>query len=210
MKKLFFVFIMICTQQLFAQYSLKKDFNIQQILKENKGKPILYNSFGMGVLPHQELMFGGNHISFRKIGFGVSWRVGARSIIETREKNFSTVLFENAIKNKWFTGEVSTNYVYNACFNFVLPITKKIPVYFSAGVTRIRQFDAIHPLGDPNITEWIVNENETKFDLNLNAGVFVPISGRFVLNVGYDHLPQTVFVGICITGPYVYEDLDMW
>ncbi len=201
---------MICTQQLFAQYSLKKDFNLQHILKENKGKPILYNSLGMGVLPHKELMIGGNHISFRKIGFGVSWRVGARSIIETREKNFSSVLFENAAKNKWFTGEISRNYVYNACLNFVLPITKKIPVYIGAGVTRIRQFDAIHPLGDPNKTEWIVNENETKFEMNLNVGVFVPLTSRIILNVGYDHLPQTLFVGICIASPYVWEDIDMW
>ncbi len=183
---------------------------LNQILAENKGKAVFYNSLGMGVLPSQQLMIGGNHISYRKFGFGLSWRVGLQSILETREKNFSSVLYENAQKNGWFTGEVSKNYAYNGCLNFVIPITKKIPFYVGAGVTRIRQFDAIHPLGDPTVTEWVVNENETKFDANFTAGVFVPLSSRIILNVGYDHLPQTVFVGICIASPYVWEDIDMW
>jgi hypothetical protein len=210
MKKVFIILTFLFSLNLSAQNAIKKEFDLKKILEENKGKAVLYNSLGMGVLPHDALMAGGNHVSYRKYGFGISWRVGVKSILDTREKLFSSVTFENASNNKWFTGEVSRNYVYNGCLNFVLPITKKIPFYVGAGVTRIRQFDAIHPLGDPTATEWIVNEDETKFDLNLTAGVFVPISGRFLLNVGYDHLPQTVFVGICITGPYVYEDLDMW
>lgn len=210
MKKLLLVCLLISALPVWSQYATKKELNLKQISAENKGKAVFYNSLGMGVLPSEHLMIGGNHISYRKFGFGLSWRVGLQSILETREKNFSSVLYENAQKNGWFTGEVSKNYVYNGCLNFVIPITKKIPFYAGAGFTRIRQFDAIHPLGDPTVTEWIVNENETKFDLNFNAGVFVPLTSRVILNVGYDHLPQTVFVGICIASPYVWEDIDMW
>jgi len=31
-----------------------------------------------------------------------------------------------------------------------------------------------------------------------------------VLNLAYDYLPGTVFVGIAISGPFNYEDIDSY
>jgi hypothetical protein len=53
-------------------------------------------------------------------------------------------------------------------------------------------------------------DRKLEFKLNFGFGIFVPVFKRVVLNVGYDHRPQSVFVGIAISGPFNYEDLDMW
>ena len=178
--------------------------------KENKGKPVKYNAFGMGVLPHERLMFGGNHISYKKFGFGISWRLGIENMIYTRE-GYSKIFYNTAANNGWLTGKTKNYYSFGGSFNTVIPVTKKIPMYFGLGVVRQRQFAELQtPFTKPGETEWVMNTKETKFLLNFGAGVFIPIAGRLVLNLGYDHLPQTIFVGIAISGPFNYEDLDMW
>ncbi len=178
--------------------------------KEDKGKPVKYNAFGMGVLPHERLMAGGNHVSYRKFGFGISWRLGIENFLHNKE-TFSEVIFDTAASNNWLTGKTENYYSFGANFNFVFAITKKIPAYVGIGTVKRRQFAELQtPFTKPGETEWVMNTKENKFLLNFGAGVFIPIAGRLVLNLGYDHLPQTLFVGIAISGPFNYEDLDMW
>ncbi|MBC7382416.1 MAG: hypothetical protein H7296_05395 [Bacteroidia bacterium] len=181
---------------------------------KEKGKPVRYNSFGMGLMPLANKMAGGNHISYRKYGFGLSWRFGIRnyevskSIFQDNELslNYDTVQLQG-----WLTGSTNTTYSFSFTANFVFHLTKKIPLYIGAGVTRQRQYaEAQPPFFVPGKTEWILNPNQIKFVPNFTAGIFIPLFSRIVLNIGYDYMPQTVFVGIAISGPYNYEDLDMW
>ncbi|OYU95244.1 MAG: hypothetical protein CFE21_13155 [Bacteroidetes bacterium B1(2017)] len=177
---------------------------------KEKGKPVIYNAFGMGVLPYQNLMIGGNHISYRKIGFGVSWRMGIENFNNTR-KGFSGVDYDTASNKGWFTRKSKNYYSFAGTFNVVVPITQKIPFYLGVGVVRQRNFREIQtPFAQPGETEWVFNPYDTKFKFNFTAGVFIPIVNQVVLNIAYDHLPQTIFVGIAISGPFNYEDLDMW
>ncbi|MCK6609940.1 MAG: hypothetical protein L6Q78_02775 [Bacteroidia bacterium] len=192
----------------------------QQLLKSEKGKPVLYNSLGVGIPTNSSdlnnfmgtLTLGGNHISYRKWGVGISWRVGLGDILSNRDKAISSVSYQNAKDNGWFTGNPITQYLYSANFNLVLPITKKIPFYVGTGPTRVKVFEATRPVwlnpSDPD--EFVLNEEKTGFKLNWGAGVFVPITSRVILNLGYDHLPQRVFVGIAISSPYNWEDIDLW
>ncbi len=176
----------------------------------DKGKAVNYNALGLGVLPSAELMAGGNHVNYRRHGFGISWRVGVQAILDIKKMNLSEIAFDNAQKNAWLSGNKATQYVYSVNFNYVKSITKKIPFYAGLGMTRIRKLDEVNAYGDPTAKAWIVNDKETGFALNFGAGIFLPITSRLILNVGYDNLPQTVFIGICIASPYNWEDIDMW
>jgi hypothetical protein len=179
-------------------------------LATNKGKAVNYNALGMGILPSTELMVGGNHVNYRRHGFGISWRVGVQAILDLKKMNISNITLENAEKNNWLTGNSSTKYAYSINFNYVKSLTKKIPLYLGMGLTRIRQFDEVNAYGNPDFKEWILNDKKTRFDLNFTAGVFIPVTSRLILNMGYDHNPQTLFLGISIADPYNWEDIDMW
>ena len=178
--------------------------------KTEKGKPVKYNAFGMGVLPIDNLMAGGNHVSYRKFGFGLSWRVGINNILKNKE-GASEISYDTAFNNGWLTGKTENYYSFGANLNFVIPITKKIPIYFGIGAVRQRQFSELQtPFAAPGETDWQLNAHKTKFKFNFGAGTFIPIGGNVVLNLSYDYLPKTLFVGIAISGPFNYEDLDMW
>lgn len=181
----------------------------RQLPSAERGKAVLYNSLGMGVLPSDYLMLGGNHISYRKIGFGVSWRLGIQNILLNKQ-GFSFMDYDTARANSWLTGNSKKTYSFGANFNVVIPITKKIPFYIGAGVVRQRQFAEVQTPFSTNGPEWILNTTETKFKFNFSGGVFIPIVNRLVLNIAYDYLPQTLFIGFAISSPYNYEDLDMW
>ncbi len=180
-----------------------------QLPQEEKGKAVFYNSLGMGVLPSDYLMLGGNHISYRKIGFGVSWRLGLQNML-LNQQGFSMLDYDTARTNAWLTGKSKKTYSFGANFNVVIPITKKIPFYIGAGVVRQRQFNEALTPYSTNGPEWILNTTETKFKFNFSGGVFIPIVNRLVLNIAYDYLPQTLFIGFAISSPYNYEDIDMW
>lgn len=191
----------------YSQSAVKANFLMP---KSEKGKPVKYNAFGMGVYPIEHLMAGGNHISYRKIGFGLSWRFGIENFLYNK-KGYSGIDYDTASNNGWLTGKTKNYYSFGANFNVVFPITKKIPIYFGIGAVRQRQFAEMQtPVAVPGETEWQQNRNETKFKLNFGVGTFIPLGGNVVLNLSYDHLPQTFFVGIAISGPFNYEDLDMW
>jgi hypothetical protein len=184
------------------------------VLKKEKGKSVKYNSLGMGVYPYEHLMIGGNHVSYRKFGFGISWRTSFQNIQFNRNylrDNTIDINLDTAKAKGWLTGDNKTLYSFSGNINFVFPITKKIPMYIGIGATRQRQFIEVQaPFSAPGDSDWLVNLEETKFRLNFGGGIFIPIAGRLVLNLGYDHQPQTIFVGFAISGPFNYEDLDMW
>jgi hypothetical protein len=209
MKKALIIFLFSFPVLIQAQSKAK--FNGTDLkLATNKGKAVNYNALGMGILPSTELMVGGNHVNYRRHGFGISWRVGVQAILDVKKLNISGISLENAEKNNWLTGNTTTKYAYSINFNYVKSLTKKIPLYVGMGLTRIRQLDEVNAYGNPDAKEWILNDKKTRFDLNFTAGVFVPVTSRFILNFGYDHNPQTLFFGISIADPYNWEDIDMW
>ncbi len=178
--------------------------------KKDKGKSVKYDAFGFGVFPTEHLMCGANHVSYRKFGFGISWRVGIQNLLINRE-GFSEIIFDTAKNNGWLTGNTKTSYSFGANMNFVFAITKKIPGYVGIGAVRQRVFSELQtPFANPGETEWQIDPHNTKFVMNFGTGVFIPIANRVILNLAYDHKPQTFFVGIAISGPYNYEDIDMW
>ncbi|MCF8253733.1 MAG: outer membrane beta-barrel protein [Bacteroidia bacterium] len=208
MRKLAVVFATLILP--FLSLGQGNSFHSQTLPTSNKGKPVVYNAFGMGVYPNDQLMVGGNHISYRKFGFGVSWRVGINNILILRD-GLSFTNYDTAVKNNWQTGNTKKAYSFGVGLNMVVPITKKIPLYFGIGTVRERIFSELQtPYKNPGETEWVINTDETKFKLNFGGGVFIPLTNRIILNLGYDHLPQTFFVGIGISGPFNYEDIDMW
>jgi hypothetical protein len=176
----------------------------------DRGKPVKYNSLGMGAYPYEQLMVGGNYINYRKFGYGVSWRVGINNILLSK-RGFSEIIYDTAAKKGFLTGKKDISYSFSANLNFAVALTKKIPLYFGLGIVEVRHHEEIQsPFKTPGETEWQLNPHTTGFKLNFGAGVFIPLFNRVVLNLGYDHLPQTVFVGIAISSPYNYEDIDMW
>jgi len=181
-------------------------------LSGNKLRSVQYNAFGLGVLPHEHLMAGGNHVSYKKYGFGLSWRVGIKNIISKpgKEADFS---YDTALAKGWLTGKTQPYFSYSALLNFVYPITKKIPLYAGIGATRVGMYAEsveINPIGQKQDATWHLVPAEVKFKLNFTVGTYLPLSNRVALNIAYDYLPQTVFVGIAINSPYNYEDIDLW
>jgi hypothetical protein len=173
--------------------------------KNDKPRPIRYNAFGVSD-PTNQIMIGGNHVSFRKMGFGLSWRAGAKFIDESYSKS-GDVTYDNAKSNKWLTGNKSLSYAYTVMPGFAFAVTKKIPLFLGAGVIRQRQieeYDGITGKG------WSLNPDETKFNFNFTAQTFIPLGNTVVLNFGYDHLPQSIFIGITISHKYNFIDIDEW
>lgn len=173
--------------------------------KNDKPRPIRYNAFGVSD-PTNQIMIGGNHVSFRKMGFGLSWRAGAKFIDESYNKS-GDVIYDNAKSNNWLTGKKSLSYAYTVMPGFAFAVTKKIPLFLGAGIIRQRQieeYDGIPGKG------WSMNPDETKFNFNFTAQTFIPLGNFLVINVGYDHLPQSVFVGIAISHKYNFIDIDEW
>ena len=186
--------------------AIEKEHKISQ-----KGKPVIYNSLGVGVFPADKLIVGGNHVGYRRHGFGISWRADLPTIREGFSGNKSDLDIALARRNNWQTGKQKEFYLLNLNLNYVIPITQKIPFYIGMGIANrviITEFQPIYL--PPGETIWLDEKDYQKFKLNFGFGIFVPVFKRVVLNVGYDHRPQSVFVGIAISGPFNYEDLDLW
>jgi hypothetical protein len=62
----------------------------------------------------------------------------------------------------------------------------------------------------PGETEFALDPVRLRFKPTFTAGVFLPLFSRIVLNVAYDTRPNLIFVGLAISDPFNYEDLDMW
>ncbi len=183
-------------------------------IKINKGKQVKYNCFGAafdltGNVPWNNKMVGGNHVYYRRFGYGISWRLGIKNYEEAKDP-IGEILYENAAAQNLFTGKFHNTYSYSANFTFVTHITKKIPFYIGLGLTRQKQKVEIFKPWNPAEKEWIINPDEVKFLPNFTAGFMIPLYRRLIFNMGYDHMPQCVFVGLTICGPYNFEDIDMW
>jgi hypothetical protein len=210
MKKsfLFSLFLLCTIGSSLAQYSLHTNYQ----LNTKKLRKVKYNAFGVGVLPHEHLMAGGNHVLYKKHGFGLSWRVGIGNIIN-KPGTAAEYPFDTAVVKGWLTGNTKPFFNYSTCLNYVLPITKKWPVYFGAGVTRkglYAESVETNPLGEKLDPVWHNVNRELGFKFTFTAGTFIPITNRIILNIAYDHLPQTVFIGLAISHPFNYEDIDLW
>lgn len=176
-----------------------------------KGKPVIYNSLGIGVFPTDKLIVGGNLVSYRRHGFGISWRADIPFIRHGFSGSESDIEKSLSGRKSWINNNQKEVYLFNVNLNYVIPITQKIPFYIGLGVANRVVFSEINPpYLPPGETIWVNKNNYQNFKLNVGCGIFIPIYERVILNVGYDHRPQTVFVGIAISGPFNYEDLDLW
>jgi len=185
--------------------NLIDNYDYSAKIKNDKPRPIRYNAFGVSD-PTNQIMIGGNHVSFRKMGFGLSWRAGAKFIDESYSKS-GDVTYENAKNNNWLTGSKSLSYAYTVMPGFAFAVTKKIPLFLGAGVIRQRQLEEY--IGGTG-KGWSLNPDETKFNFNFTAQTFIPLGNTVVLNFGYDQLPQSIFIGITISHKYNFIDIDEW
>lgn len=173
-------------------------------------KFVKYNAFGMGVLPHSDLMIGGNHIAFRKLGFCLSWRGGIKDLLEP--ERLSDIPYDTLLKSSVLyqpTNSIMRNYSFFFGMGMAVALTKKIPLYVNLGITRKRQYEQFRNLNDQSI-HWAVNASKTEYKPSFTAGTFIPLFGRLVLNLSYDYEPQTLFVGLTIRAWDAYEDIDLY
>ncbi|MFZ4799525.1 MAG: hypothetical protein ACOYMA_18660 [Bacteroidia bacterium] len=187
MKKIIaFAIIFCCSISLHAQkIKLKHTIN--------------YNAFGMGVLPHDQLMVGGNHVFYKSIGMALSYRFGIKDFLAPGQ--FGTpgdvANFDSVNSNNLFTNKSNKTYAFAIVPSIAIAITHKIPLYIGMGITRERIYREYleKPTGQKF---WIEDKRFSKFLPTFTVGTFIPIYRRLLLNVAYDYLPQTFFVGISI------------
>ncbi len=174
-----------------------------------KAKYIKYNAFGMGAMPYKDLMFGGNHIFYRKIGFCISYRAGIRDLLEP--KYISDIPYAKLVQSQinTSTGNTLSTYAFSVVPGFAYALTKKIPIYGGVGIVKNRHYSEFINTIDSS-TAWAENTNLSNLQLTFTAGIFIPLFWRVVLNVAYDHAPQTVFIGLTIRSWDAYEDLDLY
>lgn len=160
---------------------------------------INYNAFGMGVLPHDQLMVGGNHVFYKSVGMALSYRFGIKDLLAPTQEGETGEfdLFKNAKKKNLLTGKSVTAYSFSIVPSIAIAITHKIPLYIGMGITRKKVYKEYFA-ADTITKFWFVDDAETKILPTFTVGTFIPIYRRLLLNVAYDYLPQTFFVGISI------------
>jgi hypothetical protein len=179
-------------------------------LGQTKWKPVKYGAFGGHVYPQGDRMIGFNTLSYRLLGWGVSGKLGIQNILMNRD-GYSTITLENAKNNGWLTGKTKSAYGFSIGLNLGVALTKKIPIYGGAGIIRYREaLEVAAPTFNPGETEYILNLDNIRFKPTFTAGIFVPLFSRAVLNIAYDTRPGLLFVGLAISDPFNYEDIDMW
>ena len=97
----------------------------------------------MGVLPHDQFMFGGNHVFYRSFGMALSYRFGIKDLLApTQEGETGELeLFKNAKAKNLLTGKTSTAYSFAIIPSFTIAITHKIPLYIGLGITRKKHYN---------------------------------------------------------------------
>lgn len=179
-------------------------------LAQDKGKPVKYSAIGAHAYPVGDNMIGVNHVTYRKIGIGISARLGINNYLMNRY-GYSEISVDNARKSGWLTGKSKSAYGFSIGLNLAVPLTKKIPLYFGAGIIRHREaLEIAAPFFNPGETEFALDPERLRFKPTFTAGIFVPLFSRIVLNVAYDTRPNLIFVGLAISDPFNYEDIDMW
>lgn len=177
----------------------------------HRTKPASYSSLGYAHnLQFNDIIIGGTTTVYRKFGFFVNYKVGVQNFLMPTTGTRGTVRYQNAIDNGWtITGRTEKSLAFMGGAGLTIAIAKRWPIYIGAGVSRTREFfEYIDPSAKSE--RWNENETKGKIELNYTAGTFIPLFNRVVLNIGYDHNPQCVFVGLCISSQTNFEDADDW
>jgi len=181
-----FIFLLISSNFVYAQrVKLKNTIN--------------YNAFGMGVLPHDQLMVGGNHVFYKSIGFALSYRFGIKDFMAPSQFGNPGKIqdFDFVKDNNLFTNNYQKTYSFSIVPSFVIALTHKLPLYIGAGITRERIYREYLEKGSGD-KFWIEDKRDDKIVPTFTVGTFIPIYRRLLFNIAYDHLPQSVFIGISI------------
>jgi hypothetical protein len=197
--------------QLFASDQRQTTFSSQQSAKRDKTKAATYSSLGYNIpLGAKDIIVGGTTTVYRKFGTFIGYNVGIQNFLMPTNGERGDAAYSEVQKSGWtITGktEQSAAFIFNG--GLTVALAKRMPLYFGGGITRYREFfEYVDPTD--NKTKWNANEKRTRLEINYAAGIFVPLFSRMVLNVGYNSNPQTVFVGITISGKYNFEDADDW
>lgn len=220
MKRLILFFVLIPVLSPGQNLTYTPSFVIPQQLKVNsdweesseKPKPINYNTIGY-LMPFEmkDLVIGGTSAVYKRFGTFLSYKVGIRNWRmpdgEAGDFTYDNVKRGNQLATLTGRSQKATTFMLSG--GLVFCIWKKMPIYVGAGGTRYRVFFEYLDQID-NKLKWNVNPYETKFYLNYSAGFIIPLFGRVIMNVGYDHNPQSLFIGLGIRGKAVYDDIDEW
>jgi hypothetical protein len=184
---------------------------ITNSLRTQKSKPANYTSLGYNIpLGDKDIVIGGTTTVYKKFGTFISYKVGIQNIMMPNKGERGDFFYDNVKQNGWtITANTEQSVAWTFCGGLAVALGKRVPLYVGAGATRYREFfEYIDPTD--NKPKWNVNPNRTRIEPNFCAGIFLPLFGRLVLNVGYEHNPQVVFVGLAIHGLDVFEDADEW
>jgi opacity protein-like surface antigen len=197
--------------QLFASNIPDDTYQVQDVQRKPKTKAASYTSLGYNFpTGAKDIIVGGNTMVYRKFGTFIGYNVGIQNFLMPTNGTKGDFKYDEVQKNGWtITGntEQSTAFIFNG--GMTVALARRIPFYFGAGVTKYREFfEYIDPAD--NKPKWNVNDNRTRLEINYTAGIFFPIINRLTLNIGYNHNPQTIFVGLCISGQNNFEDADDW
>lgn len=218
MKILFFsaFWLLFFVPQLKAQYPETFTDKQYESGKQNgqkaKTKSAKYNSLGYNFnTGPKDIVVGGTSVSYRRFGSFVNYKVGIQNFMMPTQGERGTYTYNNVKENNWtMTGNTEQSVSFMVGIGLTVAITRRIPLYVGPSIIRTRQFFEYLDPNDGNKAKWNVNETKTEFKPSFTAGVFVPLFNRVVLNLGYDHDPQFIFVGLCISGIYNFEDADEW
>ncbi|MES2780761.1 MAG: hypothetical protein V4651_12785 [Bacteroidota bacterium] len=183
-----------------------------QIRQTHKLKPASYSALGYNIpLGAKDIVIGGTTTVYKKFGFFVSYKVGIQNLMMPNHGERGDYFYDNVKQNGWpITGNTEQSTAWTFCGGLTVALAKKVPLYFGAGATRYREFFEYLDPNDNNKPKWNINPNRTRIEPNFCAGIFIPLFGRVIMNVGYEHNPQVVFVGLGIRGLYIFEDADEW
>jgi hypothetical protein len=176
-----------------------------------KTKSASYSSLGYNhALNYKDIIIGGTSTVYKKFGTFINYKVGIQNFLLPTQGERGQFTYENASTNgSIITGRTENSVAFSVGGGLTIAITKRMPLYFGAGAVRSRTFFEYVDITD-NKPKWNMDERSGKIELNYTAGIFIPLWGRLVLNLAYDHKPQCVFLGLAISSPTNFEDADEW
>lgn len=191
--------------------NLNTHLGTPHIQKSLRLKPASYSALGYNIpLGAKDIVIGGTTTVYKKFGTFLSYKMGIQNLMMPTKGERGEAFYANVVQNGWtITGNTEESVRFSACGGLTVALAKKVPLYFGAGVTSYKAFfEYIDPLD--NKPKWNENPNRTRIEPNFCAGIFVPLFGRVIMNVGYEHNPQVVFVGLGIRALDAFEDADEW
>lgn len=200
-----------------AQTPLAWQYTPQTYTKSNwdkerdfKPKPISYTALGyLAPLHMNDIVIGGTSSVYKRFGTFLAYKAGIKNWLMP-EGTKGDITYDNVVLNKWtITTNTQKAVTFMLSGGLAFSIWKKMPIYVGVGATRYREFfEYIDPFD--GVAKWNVNTDKTGFQLNYTGGFFIPLFSRIILNVGYDHNPQSVFIGIGVRSKEAYDDMDEW